>query len=143
MPRRTFPRGRPYRTPTPEEHVVSTVDLTATTFESTVDEGGVVLVDWWASWCGPCRQFAPTYEKSSEAHPDVVFGKVDTEAEQALAGAVQITSIPTIMGFRDGILVFRQAGALPAAALEQVIDGIKALDMDEVRARIAAPEPAG
>ncbi|MGL5816465.1 MAG: thioredoxin family protein [Phycicoccus sp.] len=122
---------------------MATVDLTTDTFETTVSEGGVVLVDWWASWCGPCRQFAPTYAKASEAHSDVVFGKVDTEAEQALAGAAQITSIPTIMGFRDGILVFRQAGALPPAALEQVIDGIKDLDMDDVRAQLTEQQPAG
>ncbi|MGL5866800.1 MAG: thioredoxin family protein [Dermatophilaceae bacterium] len=121
---------------------MATVDLTAETFEQTVSEGGIVLVDWWASWCGPCQQFAPTYAAASEGHADLVFGKVDTEAEQALAGAVQITSIPTLMGFRDGILVFREAGALPPAALEQVIAGIKGLDMDEVRAQAAQQQAA-
>lgn len=116
---------------------MSTRTLTAGNFESTVTEGGIVLVDFWASWCGPCRQFAPVFEAASTQHPDIVFGKVDTEAEQALAGAAGITSIPTLMAFRDGILVFSQPGALPASALDEVIAGVRALDMDDVRASIA------
>jgi thioredoxin 1 len=115
---------------------MSTVDLTAATFEETVTREGITLVDFWAAWCGPCRMFAPTYEAASEEHPDIVFGKVDTEAEQMLAGAMGIQSIPTLMAFRDGILVFRQPGALPASSLAQVIDAVKELDMDEVRAEV-------
>ena len=117
-----------------------TIELTATDFEKTVLENDIVLVDFWASWCGPCRQFAPTYEKAAESNPDIVFGKVDTEAEQALASAANITSIPTLMAFRDGILVFAQPGALPASALQQVIDGVRGLDMDAVRAEIAGEQ---
>ncbi|MCF6522537.1 thioredoxin [Streptomyces sp. JJ36] len=117
---------------------MSTVDLTAADFEKTVTENDIVLVDFWASWCGPCRAFAPVYERASEANPGIVFGKVDTEAEQALAGAAQITSIPTLMAFREGILVFSQPGALPAQGLDQVITAVRELDMEDVRASLAA-----
>ena len=116
---------------------MATVALTKDTFTDTVDRDGIVLVDFWAEWCGPCRMFAPIYEKASEQHDDIVFGKVDTEAERELAGAASITSIPTLMAFRDGILVFAQPGALPAPALEQVIDAVRGLDMDDVRSKLA------
>ena len=110
---------------------MSTVNLTATDFEKTVLEHDIVMVDFWAEWCGPCRQFAPTYEKASETYPDVVFGKVDTEEERALAAAANITSIPTLMAFREGILVFAQPGALPASALEQVIASVRELEIPD------------
>ena len=116
---------------------MSTIDLTAETFDATVSGSDIVLVDFWASWCGPCRSFAPVYEKASAKYADIVFGKIDTEAEQALAGAAQITSIPTLMAFREGVLVYRQPGALPASALEQVIDAVRALDMNDVRKQLA------
>ena len=116
--------------------------LTGETLGTTVQDNGIVLVDFWATWCPPCRMFGPIFEASSEKHEGIVFGKVDTDAEQELAAELQITSIPTLMAFRDGILVFNQAGALPAPALEQVIDAVQALDMDEVRAQIAQREDA-
>ena len=119
---------------------MATFDLTADKFQETVQAEGITAVDFWAEWCGPCKQFAPIYEAVSEKHQDVRFAKVDTEAEQALAAAAQITSIPTLMVFRDGLLVFRQAGALPASALEDVLEQVKALDMDDVRRQIAEAE---
>jgi thioredoxin 1 len=120
---------------------MATINATEATFEELVTGNGIVLVDFWAEWCGPCRQFAPIYEETSAKHPDIVFAKIDTEAEQGLAAQAQITSIPTLMAFRDQVLVFAQPGAMPAAALEQVIEAVRALDMDDVRRQIAEQQP--
>ena len=121
---------------------MATKDLTSDQFEETVLGDGIVLVDFWADWCGPCKSFAPVFEAASEQHPDISFTKVDTEAEQQIAGALQIRSIPTLMIFRDGVQLFSQPGALPAHALEDLIGQVKALDMDEVHAEIAKEKAA-
>jgi thioredoxin 1 len=121
---------------------MATVNLTADDFETTVLEPGIVLVDFWAEWCGPCKQFGPIFEEASNTNDDMTFAKVDTEDQQALAGAAGITSIPTLMAFRDGVLVFSQPGALPAPALSQVIDAVRGLDMDDVHKQIAAQREA-
>ncbi|MFC0581266.1 thioredoxin [Micrococcoides hystricis] len=121
---------------------MAAIDLTEKTFAQTIQESGIVLVDFWADWCGPCKMFAPVFETASEQHPDVVFAKVDTETERGLASAAQITSIPTLMAFRDGILVFSQPGALPAAALDDLIAQVKGLDMEAVKKDVAAQQAA-
>jgi thioredoxin 1 len=111
---------------------MATIELTAQEFEATVTGNDIVLVDFWAAWCGPCRQFGPVFEHASEQHPDIVFAKVDTDAEQQLAAAAQITSIPTLMAFKQGNLVFSQPGALPAPILQQLIEGVRELDLDAI-----------
>lgn len=119
---------------------MATINVGEIEFEKLITESPIVFVDFWAEWCGPCKMFGPVFEAASEKHPDVVFAKVDTEAEQSLAGAAGITSIPTLMAFRDGILLFRQPGALPAPSLEELIGAIKAADMDEIKKEVAAQE---
>jgi thioredoxin 1 len=119
---------------------MATITLTKDNFEETVTKEGIALVDWWAAWCGPCRRFAPVFDEASENHTDIAFGKVDTEAEQQLAAAARIMSIPTLMAFRDGVLVFSQPGALTAPMLEQVIEAVRKLDMDDVRKQVASQQ---
>jgi thioredoxin 1 len=121
---------------------LATTDLTLETFETTVAKEGITIVDFWAEWCGPCKMFGPIFEKASEENPEITFGKVDTEAQQQLAGMAGISSIPTLMIFRDGILLFNQAGALPAPALSDLIGKVKELDMAQVRAEISKQQPA-
>jgi thioredoxin 1 len=119
---------------------MATINVGEAEFEKLLTDSPILFVDFWAEWCGPCKMFGPVYEAASEKHPDVIFAKVDTEAEQALAGAAGITSIPTLMAFRDGILLFRQPGALPAPTLEELIGAIKAADMEEIKREVAAAQ---
>lgn len=117
-----------------------TTEITKATFNDTINTNDIVLVDWWAEWCGPCKSFAPVFEDASGKHPDIVFGKVDTETQPELSAMARITSIPTIMAFREGILIFSQAGALPASSLEELIGKVRELDMEQVHAALAAEE---
>ena len=120
-----------------------TTEITKDTFNDTINNNNIVLMDWWAEWCGPCRSFAPVFEETSEKHADIVFGKIDTETQPELAAMARITSIPTLMAFREGILIFSQAGALPAKSLEELIGKVRELDMEQVHAALAAEEQSG
>jgi thioredoxin 1 len=120
-----------------------TTEITKETFNDTINNNDIVLVDWWAEWCGPCRSFAPVFEEASGKHPDIVFGKIDTETQPELSAMARITSIPTLMAFREGILIFSQPGALPASSLEELIGKVRELDMEQVHAALASENQPG